>query len=913
MLNNMRRRSFGGASRPGISALLVLAMLCALWPAGAPVSAAEGDSYTVRFYSDGISADPVETQTVKEGGTAANPGAAVIDPTHIPLGFIGQYLSFLGWYEKGAPDDKPYDFRQLVTGDLDLYARFTTDLLVSYLDGNGKVFLSKRIAAGTTIPLPSEDEMRLFKAPTGEHFSAWLLNGQAYGPDEPGTYPRTARTDVTLVPKMSSASSYVFFISEGTQTPFATVVNGNPVTEPPNPERQGYDFSHWSGTEGGVPFNFTTPIASDTKLHAVWTPKKVNYTLVFWNEKPNIAGDPGTDTSNYEFYTQAVESGLAGSDAPISDAEAHALAEKHKSAAPPYSEYSYASSNAETILGNGSTVVNIYFKRIVYDFTFKLNRAGATLNMPGGPYTDANPYRYSAKFEQDISVLWPGNTLSVEKTGNEYCTGWTVPEDVKTPFVSKVLTVSRDMLPNTGRAQTVSVRWTTDAYPVSLNYMFESLQGNVGGALYKGKYYLKSELYAQDLLSAGGTPFNLKAIDGMTPLTAKALARSGNSYSAVGDKVMVEDQYLFYDRKTYSLDFNAQGGVARKNTGLDYKAIKFEANIEKYEPGSTPIRSSDGVEYSFEGWYYDADGLRPFDFKGATMSSSNLTLFAKWSSRQYTVTAYDDLTQNHPLLSYGRGRNEYVGDPSLEQEKEKQRQGQESAYSVYVEGVDYAGKGIFKGWSVYVGNGETMPLSFETPVTADMAVYAEWEPVTYRVIYEKGEGSGDLPQDNTQYSAGAQARALEAGTLASADKNFVGWLDADSGRLYNPGNLIDVNRDITLTAQFEDANNAVKLTYIDPKNTPGGDVEQYIRTGASVTLRGSSVFEAPPSEDEWWFFGWADFLANGGDGAFYSENDVLKMTGDVELYAIWVEIDYYSVRFETGAHGSFEPGTLEGA
>jgi uncharacterized repeat protein (TIGR02543 family) len=920
--------------------MLVLALLLSLCPMLGPSGEAADGEYLVQFFSDGISSEPVQTQTVTDGTTAVNPGPAVIDPTHIPISLMGKYLSFLGWYEKGASDDEPYDFNRPVTGPLDLYARFTTELLISYLDGDGKVFLSKRIDAGKTIPIPSDDEMQLLKAPSKKKFELWRLNGAVYDKDN----LRNARTDATLVPEFEDRSEfYVFFVSEGTQTPFDFVANGAKAERPPDPTRQGYTFSHWS-EDGKSVFDFNKPIGNDTTLHAVWTPNTVPYTVVFWYEKPNIVDgsgepvDPGEKADNYDYYFQFSESAPAGTstDNITNAANVDALIKARTANTPPYSEFRHASSGADTVLGNGSTVVNIYFKRNVYNFTFDLDyaisasrefpkedrRNDSTLTIKGKTY-NSGKYIYSAKYEQDISEIWPGNSRSVTTAAtSRYCTGW-YALGYSTPFVSKVLTVSEDMLPKTGPNQTVTARWSGSAHPVSLHYMFEYMDGDetltADITKYNNKSYAQSKLYSQELLSAGTNPFNLKSINGMTALTAQALKKSGGNYvAATGSPA---DQYLFYDRKTYKLEFNAQGGTARANAGKDYKAIKYGEPLAAYEPDD-PVYEKDGVKYVFEGWYYDADGLRPFNFDGAKMPSADLLLFAKWSSAQYTVSVYDGLVQGRLLLTFGRGLNEYIGDPTQEFEKLKDAPGTQTDRdkiknpATAADG-DFPGKGQFIDWVVCAGPEKTVPLSYETPVTQDISIYADWYklPESYTISYDDAEGT-EAPTDKNSYSGGAQARVLAA-AKPPADKHFIGWFDQSIEKLYNHGALITVDRDIALTAQFAEDSAAVEILYHN--NNPAGNdapaLPQYAKKGSTVTLYNASIFDNP-SRADWRFVNWsvnAEGKADGTDGKdLYAENAafaVLEEAGKkIELYAIWEKVERHIVRFDAGEHGTFPAG-----
>lgn len=85
---------------------------------------------------------------------------------------------------------------------------------------------------------------------------------------------------------------------------------------------------------------------------------------------------------------------------------------------------------------------------------------------------------------------------------------------------------------------------------------------------------------------------------------------------------------LFYDRKTFSVTFNANGGILG---GESTKTLKHGAAVSTSNP------SKEG--YAFGGWYLESSAVTPFN---SIMPAYNLTVYAKWvaGERNYVVEHY---------------------------------------------------------------------------------------------------------------------------------------------------------------------------------------------------------------------------------------------------------------------------------
>ncbi|MDR1013540.1 MAG: InlB B-repeat-containing protein [Coriobacteriales bacterium] len=856
--------------------------------------AAPGDRYNVYFYADTMALQagtPAFSSTnLPEGTVINNPGSTVPSTGDTDLRFLGWYV-----YSSGGPqppDSQPYDFSQPLMGNLTLVARYHSETLVTFLDGYGKVFLTRQVATNAAVPLPSSTEMQSFTAPSGYHFQSWRYQGADY---TGGGFA----ADATIEPVLSTGSAFVFFVSAGSQVPFQTVNKGSVAAQPAAPTRVGYRFLYWSTTDGGSAFDFSTPVTDDTTLYAVWQAQSVSYTVLFWQEKPDITGDPGTDPLNYQLSYQFTSTALAGSAASSLDVQA--LIASQSSHAPTYSTYRSHAVSTDTVAGNGSTVVNVYFKRIEYTFTFVLARSDAKLVIGSNTYTDTTPYQFKAKLAQDTTNLWPANIGTVTATNASYLFyGW-FPTGGSSTSVSKVFTVSEDLLPKSGTSQTVTARWITSGVQTTLHYMFESLDGNVSGAVtYNGKYYLQSQQYTQSLLSSSSVPMGLKLIDGLTGLTAKSLAKRSTGYVSVTTADI--DQYLFYDRNIHRLDFNTNGGTVYRNSGMDYTKIKFGQNLAPFDPDPPVKEIGDGLTYTFEGWYLDAGFRNPFSF-ATTMKDADIMLFAKWGVSQFSVTVYDDLTRNKPLETLARAQGDYVGDPGR-----------------YTTGTAYPGKGTFLGWVVFVGPGATAPLSFDMPVTEDLAVYANWELESYHITYIAGDAMfGTPPTDSNAYVVGTGARIPQTLLIGPVATGFVGWrVVGTTEPLYYPGSFVTVTGDLTLEPVFAPVNpSLVRVTYhanyLAPDMsafTPPGDATQFLQSGTPLVAPGFRVFNEDVPGTSFHFLGWSTTQLN---VPFTTQAIVLYEDGesippfatDTDLYAVWGEDGHCLVRFDLGTQGTY--------
>jgi len=504
---------------------------------------------------------------------------------------------------------------------------------------------------------------------------------------------------------------------------------GEYIFLPNNPKRDGYTFTGWLTMPSGEAFAPGVMPASDMTLQAQWRAETVSYLLVYWLEKTNIAGDPGTDPENYAFNRQETRQALAGSALSLQAGDVGAIN---------YAKFGHGEQNV-VVKGNGSTVVNVYFKRIVYTVNFSLNTndPNITMTLNGQRYTIRDPYLIQVKHQQDIGGIWPSLKNTVF---NSYFRGWKVPFSEN--WVTHRFIFTDDMIPPTGTSFTINAIWDSNTSLARADYWLEALPGDTGKQyVYKGVTYTLSAYDSQDFALLNGSTLNYKDINGMAEgqKPPELQFRKGGAY--IGDySTTNQDNYnsefnFFYLRLRYTLSFNTTGGISAPSS----VTVPFGAALSAHDPGwnaATVYTDLTGVTYSFVGWYQDATYRTPFSFTGA-MPNRNMTLFAKWAPQAFTVIFMDGETE--------LARQTVDGGSLIEQ------------YTPVREGY------VFMGWAKDPEG--TQLFSYAERIYRDTVLYAVWNAgyTNYTVRYLLG-GPGGEPVEG---HADKEVRSVHVGSTAT--------------------------------------------------------------------------------------------------------------------------------------------------
>lgn len=199
------------------------------------------------------------TQTVADGSSAT-----------VPTVPSKKGYTFDGWYS----GDSLYDFTTPVTDDLTVEAHWTKNAYTVSFDSNGGSDVDSQ-------QVPYREKASQPDNPTldGYTFQGWTLDGDPYDFNTPVTSSITLKALWSKNTPVAKKHTVTFDSGKGSKVDSQTVKEGDPVSKPDNPTREGYTFNGW--LLGGDPYDFTTPVMQDLTLTASWTKNKSTYTVKF--------------------------------------------------------------------------------------------------------------------------------------------------------------------------------------------------------------------------------------------------------------------------------------------------------------------------------------------------------------------------------------------------------------------------------------------------------------------------------------------------------------------------------------------------------------------------------------------------------------------------------------------------------
>lgn len=639
-----------------------------------------------------------------------------------------------------------------------------------------------------------------------EKLTGWYFGETRYERVSTADFPAGSDT-LTLTAKVDKGH-WIHFNSAGGSYVAPQFVTGNTI-QPADPARPGFSFEGWY-EESGNRFTFGSQLTSNITLTARWESNtSTKYTVIHWQEK--------ADESGWSLHETETKTGGTGA--------------QTAAASKSYPGFTAQTITQQTINGDGSTIVNVYYKRNVYDVKFFTIRYAW---LSGKYVKDKEIYCITAKYGANISEKWPGGIWTTSPGGST--------------FQASIGTM-----------------------PLGGKEFFKTDQGNA-----KADYYLQSLAgnYVLDHTDTGGssrskvTNEDRYPITGFTCNTAKS-AKNGDWYN--GAK-------FYYDRISYQIVFMNHGSKEKE------LVKKYEQSIA--DAGYTPTAPANMQDYTFGGWFdnHKCEGSA-YVFTGKTMPAHNLTLYAKWVPKTYTVTVYD-VDQKTVLRTFTAVP---MGGTIPENQMPE---------------VTLGTGDSFLGW---MDMQDHMPFHFDTRIHRDYKLYAKTgNAEQFTVTYALGGGSGNAPVDSNRYARGAQAVVLPAtGVTPPEGKVFLYWSAAgDSTRCY-PGGKLTVTGYMTLTAVYGQTTEAVTVTYHSNFATDKTDTTAAMPNNSTIPLLGYTDLDLPENPG-YTFAGW-NTQANGLGTTYMPGSKVLvdTMAPGNHLYAIWAkgtgtpyEVHHYLERLE---------------
>lgn len=430
-----------------------------------------------------------------------------------------------------------------------------------------------------------------------------------------------------------------------------------------NPTKPGYTFSGWEPT---VPT--TMPVNGGTHT-AQWQKNNANYTVQYWQENANDDG--------YSYKESTTKSAPSGNAVSGTDDKT-------------YAGFTYNADKTDKdviVKGDGSTVVNVYYKRNVYEVKF--------YKWQSRKWVEDASLRITAKYGAFIGDKWPGGGWYVDKSG-----------ETAQSYLS--------IMPLNGMS---FYGQQTGSHTATATYYVEVLPGE-SGTLVGGKYYKEhhkdTAKYNKGIFGGGLTVTDEDRYDIAGYTCNKTIStKNGENYN--GAK-------FYYDRNKYKLEFNDNFDHSVSDDMFFEQQLK---ESPKHKAGYKPAYPS-GLEagaYDFGGWYIDKSCTEQVNWE-AKMPATNLIVYAKWAPKTHTVKTFltkEKIEENDPIdtwdnVPHGTAVTNTPADP------------QNGSY-------------VFVGWFYMDGNVERA-FDFSMPVIKDLNLYAKWSSntlVTYTIYYKSGD------------------------------------------------------------------------------------------------------------------------------------------------------------------------------
>ncbi len=263
-----------------------------------------------------------------------------------------------------------------------------------------------------------------------------------------------------------------------------------------------------------------------------------------------------------------------------------------------YTGFTVQEFSQQSIAGNGSTVVNIYYTRNSYALTL------STSPVKGGSITvgEAGAYRYQKEI-----------TITAQTNAGYTFLGWFDGETELTQELTYEFAMPTEAL-------SYSALWEAND---DTEYTVEHYKQNVDNEEFT---IVSGDTQVLKGVTDTQTAAEAKVYAGFTPSSFEQVNINGNGSGVVK---------IYYTRNSYTLSLQTdptRGGAITAGEAGEYK---YEQSI------TITIETNDG--YTFLGWFNGEDKLVETESYEFTMPAQNVTYTAKWSANddtEYTVNHY---------------------------------------------------------------------------------------------------------------------------------------------------------------------------------------------------------------------------------------------------------------------------------
>lgn len=768
----------------------------------------------------------VERQIVKNGEFLREPEA--------PLSETGK---FIGWFIEG--EETPLDFSAPIVLDKDktilVSARFKKLVHVFFMDDitpDARIFQTKEGIPGTEVSTTDV----LLPLDLKEKVTGWYLDPDLKNGPVEANYTLGSE-DQKLWPQIKEGN-YIYFYSgrDASYVEPQLVLPGDVTKAPSEPTRPGYQFDHWSVSEGGTAFAFGDSLEEDLKLYAVWTPRTdTKFFINYWTEN--------AEDSDYSLESSRVGTGTTESEIILkNDAEGYGKENLSKDYRDFFTFQKY--DTGKVINPDGSTVVNVYYTRNVYTMRFYHDHMGEAGYTGEADINDCKlVYEIKAKFGQRIAMHFPVKDFedrcwhpfnyyeydvqTIELMPGDNVVFWCdqyeeVPEHTLIYLGEGLDGVYHELK----RVPTVFSR-------ITYKEEYHPIEGYKRLSPQEAHFYWADDVGGPD--GPGGWALDL---------------------GSIGSEVELK-----YQRASFPLKM--------VNGKDEYKSqdVKYEEELAPYfnvVPDNPPKDLPD--YYEFKGWYLEPQCTEGTEAKDhlKIMPAKLVQVYAKWGPPELKGLFYprrDGGTPTTETLFYGQRVKPELFPTVKDAYDDTLSVGDDTKAISIPEGYHWI------GWATKEGD-RYIPFNLETVVVKDMSFYPYYVNLAkFKVTYEAGEGTGEVPVDPERYAEHAFAVLLPPDELKAPEgKVFLAWKQTTptgEGKRFQPGDKIQITEDVVLTALWGDVKEKTKVIYKAGLGSNDPDItREPILINDRLHLEGN-LFKAKEGFE---FIGWE----NTSDGKVYA-------------------------------------------
>ena len=526
---------------------------------------------------EGVRIEPVQPDDVyltvvfqdKDGGEITTVVAKNGESVSAPAAPEVAGSKFVGWYEGEKEVTFPYPANITEDATMTVQARYDGALYVFFHSHDGRIVETRSGKTGDVISVSG------VSYPLAEHQSitGWCTDKEAL--TKPVDSVTLENSNIDLYAKVETGYWITFESNGGSYVEPAFYASGATAQKPSDPTRPGFAFGGWFTDVKLTSAADFAQITETTTVYAKWTEANTKYTVIHFQEN--------ADDDGYSFKESETKYGAT-------NATTAATAKS-------YSGFTAQTITQKTIKGDGSTIVEVRYKRNVYEVKFY---SYSGLFTPSREYTSL---RITAKYGANISDKWPtyngSNSWATSDHGDTY----------QANIDTMPLNGAKFYGPN------------QDSGSETAHYYVEVLPGETG-TVYHGVTY---KLHHSD--TSPGTGYFVTPNDKypITGFTYKEGTQNNASYN---------NAKFYYTRNSYNVVFI--------NNATHEKTVSKKYQQDISDVSYTPTAPADKSDYVFGGWYDNefGDG-ESYVFTGKTMPAQNITVYAKWIAPTYTVTFYD--------------------------------------------------------------------------------------------------------------------------------------------------------------------------------------------------------------------------------------------------------------------------------